>query len=685
MYPVHVRESIKVNNVDWVGDLYKRNIWQHTKASESMGVGIPEVLSLSLRNLYQFLKQVPEKFHIKLPQVLSLEIKNLFKEYTDSTPEKVHMKLPTVLSIYLRSYLQKLFSYPLDDTFVVNLPEITDLHKKNVVDKYLETEYGKMNIQLPEVVGMYIRNVLQTHNQQGEIVYLTLPANIEVGGTVKPYIRPPVLTGSVNLDEVFSIDLNWEDESITHTGYSLFRDTSPIPTDTTLEPIQEFNRESDTYVDWDLEEDTTYYYRVTPKSVYGRFFSNLLSLYVPLYLRAPRDLVAGYQSLSLPVDGEGSIQSLTAILSMDTRYLSTDKISSVSGEYAYQIFMANPAYDLVKVESPYKAEGTSKIEQILRNAKAQFASLINPDSPYVEYFNDISLRNISNYVISTKAPENVATTFGGITKAFIRNAFVILGSAIENRYSTFDSITEVQNQQGFGTREMMLRNPEAFILANGKIFALAGYYENDIGLRTGEHRYTAIADFSNIEAGPYFNPGQVFNTKYILNPVERVWGDGSYLDEIHTRLEKVKYFNTEVDGVAAQIKSMSGIQDPRVYCILGSDTQGLECRLVKEFTPYDVLSQWSSLDLPRQIRTSIEEDQEFTLFSGYFPPVGYPLTYDTYRVGSSVIPVFKTQTIPGDAARFTIYERMFKSKEVTSGYTPPDGVGIRFSLFVDED
>lgn len=682
MYPFSVRDSISVNNIDWVGDLYKRNIYQHARVQENIGVSVPNVLSVYLRNLYQFWVQLPEKMHIKMPAVLSLDLRAVLRKYT-STPEKMHITYPQVVGLFIRSYLQKLFSYPLDDIFVVHVPEVVDLHKKNIVSKYIEDEYGKLNIQVPEVTQMSLRNVLQKYQHGNETIYLTLPQSIEITGTTKPYIRPPVLSGSVVLGQVYNIDLEWQDQSRTHTGYLLYRDTVPIGTNTVLQPIQEFDRYASTYEDWDLEEGTTYYYMITPKSMYGSFFSNLLSLSVPLYLRAPRDFEAGYQSLSLPVDGQGSIHSLTAILSMDTKYLSTDKTSSINGEYAYQIFMADPVYDMAKVESPYKVEGTSKIEQILRNAKARFASLINPDSPYVEYFNDISLRDISNYVISTKAPENVATTFGGITKAFIRNAFVILGSALENRYGTFDSITEVQNQQGFGTREMMLRNPEAFILSNGKLFALAGYYENDIGLRAGEHRYTAVADFSNIEAGPYFNPSQVLNTQYILNPIEGIWGDGSYQNDIHTQLEKVKYFNTGVNGVAAQIASMSGIQDPRVYCILGSDAHGLQCSLVKVATPYDVLSQWSSLDLPRQIRTSVEEEQVFTLFSGYLPPVGYPMSYDTYKVGDSVIPVFHKQAIPGDMTRFTIYERMFESKEITSGYRPPNGVSIQFSLFVD--
>ncbi|AMD43555.1 hypothetical protein HWA94_gp01 [Pseudomonas phage ZC08] len=684
MYPIHVRETIKVNNIDWVGDLYKRNIWQHTRTTENLGMALPQVLSLSLRNLYQSWKQLPEKLHLKMPKVLSLSIKNLFRRYI-STPVKFHIKLPTVVGVYLRSYLQKLFSYPLDHIFVLHLPEVVDLHKKNVVSKYLEEEYGKLNIQLPEVVDMYLRNVLQTHNQQGEVIYLTLPEDIQIDGTVKPYIRSPVLSGSVNLDEVFNIDLHWEDESITHSGYYLFRDTSPIPANTTLEPIQEFDRETDSYVDWDLEEDTTYYYRITPKSVYGRFFSNLLSLYVPLYLRAPHSFEAGFQSLSQAINGEGSIQTLTKILSLDSQYQSTDKISSISGEYAYQIFMTEPEHQLIKVESPYKVTGFSKLEQTLKDAKARFVSLVNPDSPYIEFVNDISLRDVSTRYVGAQEPESIKTSFAGITKTFIRNAFVILGAAIENRSGSYDSVNEPQSVVGLGTREVMIRNPEAFLLTNGEIKAIAGFYTEDISLRPGEHRYITEAEISDLVAESFYNPSTVIDPVYFYSSVNKATGWGEYQEEITVRNVDYVFTDFKTRDITASSFSLTGVVDAAVYCILGSDIEGLECRYVKEVTPYDVLPRVSTLDMPRNIRTSIEEDQEFTLFSGYLPPVGYPLTYDTYKVGNSVIPVFKTQVIPGDATRFTIYERMFKSKEVTSGYTPPDGVGIRFSLFVDED
>ena len=87
-----------MDNVDWVGDLYKRNLYQHLGVNEdTVTVKTPEVISLSLRNLYQFWKlKFPEKVHIKIPQVLTLDIKNLFNRYI-STPVKLHVKVPEVL------------------------------------------------------------------------------------------------------------------------------------------------------------------------------------------------------------------------------------------------------------------------------------------------------------------------------------------------------------------------------------------------------------------------------------------------------------------------------------------------------------------------------------------------------------------------------------------------------------
>ena len=232
MYPYHERDSIQVNNVHDVDDLYMRNIWQHTRTTETLGMGIPEVQSLSLRNLFQSWKQLTEKMHLKMPVALSLDIKNVLRRYV-TTSTRMAIKHPEVVSLYIRSYLQKLFSYPLDDILTVRHPEIVDLFHKNIVSKYLEEEYGKINVQLPEILETSLRNVLQTHNQQGEVIFLTMPIDVEISGTVKPYIRSPVLSGSVELGEVFNIDLEWQDESVTHTGYLLFRDTSPIGADTT--------------------------------------------------------------------------------------------------------------------------------------------------------------------------------------------------------------------------------------------------------------------------------------------------------------------------------------------------------------------------------------------------------------------------------------------------------------------
>lgn len=676
-----------MNNVDWVDDLYKRNLYQHHEVNEdTVTVKPPEVVSLSLRNLYQFWKlKFPEKIHIKMPQVLSLDIKNLFNRYV-STPVKLHVKVPEVFDIYLRSYLQKLFSYPLDDIITVELPEILDLHKKNIVDKYHEQEIGKMNIQLPEVEEMYLRNVLQTHTQVSEVLFLTIPEGIEISGTIKPYIRPPVLTGSVQLGEVFNIDLEWEDDSVTHTGYLLFRDTSPIPVDTTLEPIQEFDRETFTYEDWDLEEDTTYYYRVTPKSLYGRFFSNLLALDVPLYLRAPHSFTASFQSLSLPLDAVGYVNTLTKILNVSTGYLSTEKISSITGEYAYQIFMKDPVFSLSKLESPFEVIGTSEAEFEVWNAHADFASLEQATDHNASYMDEIYLDDVSSVYTTVEKPEGVDTSYGSLTKSFMENVSVILGSDIEDVFHAFTSMAPALSIEGTTSLEPVITSIEATPMDVAEVTEITGQYEDVINIETLRQVYASLGGPDGISITEIDTSVEIFNANYSYESNSRPAPD-LVLYEAETSIRDVyyKFIDTTVTPVLSLYVDGGYISDTKVYCILGSDTNGIECRFILGAVPTDIENQWSSLTEPRRITYTSEEDQEFTLFSGYLPPVGYPLGYDTYVVGDSVIPVFHKQVIPGDMTRFTVYERMFKSKEVTSGYTPPNGVGIRFSLFVDED
>lgn len=676
-----------MDNVEWVGDLYKRNLYQRLGVSEdTVSVKPPKVLSLALRNLYQHWKlKFPEKIHVKIPQVLTLYIKNLFNRYI-STPVKLHVKIPEVLDIYLRSYLQKLFSYPLDDVITVDLPEVLNLHKKNIVDKYHEQEIGKMNIHLPEVEGMYLRNVLQAYTQVGDNLYLAIPEGIEISGTVKPYIRPPVLTGSVQLGEVFNIDLNWADESITHTGYLLFRDTSPIPVDTTLEPVQEFDRDTFTYEDWDLEEDTTYYYRVSPKSIYGRFFSNLISLEVPKYLRAPHSFAVSFQGLSMPLDAHGYINSLTKILSVKTGYLSVNKISSVTGEYAYQIFIEDPVISLNKLESPFDVAGTSKVEFEVWNAYAEYTSLSRTLNQSTVFLNEIYLGPVESFYFTAEKPINIEAAYGSLSESFINNTFVILGSDIENIDHNFISITPALLIEESVDLEPVITSIDAVALDIADISEALGQYVGVISIRPQEQIYLSMVspkDLTIVEIDisvEIYNPNH--KVKLYSSPAQVI---AQYKEEVNIQDVYYKYVDTFVTPMSFLYQDSAYISGTKVYCTLGSETEGIECRFSFGVMPSDVTSQWTSLTKPRRITYTTEEDQEFTLFSGYLPPVGYPLGYDTYVVGDSVIPVFRKQVIPGDMTRFTIYERMFKSKEVTSGYRPPDGVNIRFSLFVDED
>ena len=674
---------MKVHNVQNVSDISLRNIYQKASAdSQNLSMGNPRVTSLNIKNLYNRFRQAPTSL-IKLlkPTVLSLALRNLYNKL-DTQRDSFTIGLPSITFIEVRPLLQKLRTWGLDETLEITLPNSIEIYKKDVVNLYDNKDIIEFKVDTPEPLEVEVKNILNKFTQLGPSFEVGLPNGIEVDGTVKPALSFPVLEGEIINDVL--IGLTWDDSSITHTGYTIYRSLEPIPVDTTQEPYIQLGRDVKQFDDLSVDENTTYYYRVTPKSVYGNLFSNLLSLHVPPYLRAPRSFEVGYQSLSQAVNGVGGIQSLTKILTMNSRYLSTNKISSISGEYAYQIFMTEPEHHLVKVESPYKIAGFSKLDQVLRNAKASFASLENPTNPYTEFFNEIELRNVSTRYVDIKEPENIETRFAGITKSFIRGAFVILGAAIENRSGNYDSITETQNIVGLGTREMMLRNPEAYLLIDGRIEAIVGIYTDDISLKTGEYRYIAEGEISDVEQS-YYNPTTVIDPVYSYYPVNKATGWGEYREEITVRNVDYLFTDFRTEDLTASLFSLTVVGNTQAYCTLGSDASGLVCRYVKEPSPYDILPQVTTLDIPRNIRTSVEEDQVFTLFSGYLPPVGYHLAYDTYRIGSSVIPVFRSQAIPGDATRFTIYERMFKSKEVTSGYTPPNGVGIRFSLFVDED
>ena len=87
----------------------------------------------------------------------------------------------------------------------------------------------------------------------------------------------PILEGEIINDNL--IGLTWDDSSVTHTGYLLYKSLEPIPVDTTQEPYRQLGHDVKQFDDSvDMPPNTTIYYRVTPRTVYGNLFSNQLEL-----------------------------------------------------------------------------------------------------------------------------------------------------------------------------------------------------------------------------------------------------------------------------------------------------------------------------------------------------------------------------------------------------------------------
>lgn len=250
-YPLLFTESMRVHNVQGVSDINLRNIYHKTTDTHNIAMGNPRVTSLSIRNLYNRFRQAPTDF-IKLlkPTVLSLSIRNLYNRLTP-VRDSISITLPSISSIGIRALIQKLRTWGLDETITVSLPNSIEIHKKNVVNSY--------------------------DNQAINDFKIGLPSGIEIDGTVKPVLTFPVLAGEIINDRL--IGLTWDDSSITHTGYTVYRSLEPIPVDTTLEPYKQLGRDVKQFDDSvDIPPNTAIYYRVTPRTVYGNLFSNQVEL-----------------------------------------------------------------------------------------------------------------------------------------------------------------------------------------------------------------------------------------------------------------------------------------------------------------------------------------------------------------------------------------------------------------------
>lgn len=255
-YPIFITESIRVHNVQGVTDIALRNIYKKTSTetdAHNISISNPRVTSLGIRNLYNRFSQAPTDF-IKLlkPTVLSLSIRNLYNRLTPAR-DSISISLPSITSIKVRSLLKGFRTWGLDETITVSLPNIIEIHKKDVVSSYDNSVSADFKIGLPD--------------------------SVELGGSVKPVLTFPVLVGKfTEINNTLGISISWDDSSITHTGYTIYRSLEPIPEDTTQEPYLQLGRDVKQFDEPYVDEDTTYYYRVTPKTVYGNLFSNQVEL-----------------------------------------------------------------------------------------------------------------------------------------------------------------------------------------------------------------------------------------------------------------------------------------------------------------------------------------------------------------------------------------------------------------------
>lgn len=276
MYPLLFSESFRVNNVN-ISNLSIRNVYQHTSDLRNLSISHPSLFSISVRNLYNRFRQIPERMKINLPTISFLWISNLYNKHRTSE-ESLKMEYPVITDMYIRNQLQQLLTYPLDETISMGLPTPLDIHHKNVVSKYLEQEIGVFKINTPTDFFLEKKNILNKTSQSGPQLAVNIPSEISFSGTVKPVLTFPVLEG-IEERELVSNRLFWDDSSITHTGYTIYKSLEPIPEDTIQEPYIHLGRDVKQFDDSDgIPLNTPVYYRVTPRTVYGNLFSNQVEL-----------------------------------------------------------------------------------------------------------------------------------------------------------------------------------------------------------------------------------------------------------------------------------------------------------------------------------------------------------------------------------------------------------------------
>ena len=269
---------MRLHNVHDVSVVNLRSLYQKTRSDTlSMTMSNLTVTSLSLRNLYNKFSKEPDDFiELFKPTVLSLALRNLYNKL-DTRGDSLSISLPSIAFLEVRPLLQKLHTWGLDETLKITAPNNIEIHKKDVVTLYDNPDIVDFKIDIPEPLEFEVKNIVNKNTQREPGFEVSLPDAIELGGSVKPVLTFPVLEGEIINDSLAV--LTWDDSSITHTGYLIYKSLEPIPVNTTQEPYIQLGRDVKQFDDSvDMPPNATIYYRVTPSTVYGNLFSNQLEL-----------------------------------------------------------------------------------------------------------------------------------------------------------------------------------------------------------------------------------------------------------------------------------------------------------------------------------------------------------------------------------------------------------------------
>lgn len=452
MYHILNRDTLRLTVPQSIS-LFIRSIWQHTEAIENFTMSVAATTHVWMRNIYQSREQYPEFIKITVMKPLTLYLRNLYRRFQPEV-ERMFITLPESLQFHLRNHYQRLITNPKDEVMTIGLPNSTELWIRDLVNAYDMThlDWDVFSIHTPNAYSLELKNVLNKYHSEGDDDFqLYVISDFIIDSTCKPAIDYPLnLQGVINehqdrIDNIFDIDLTWVNTSLTHTAYLVYRDTVPIPRDTTMLPYATIDYYAEAFNDPSVEEDTTYYYRVMPKSIYGRLFSNQVTLMVPLSLRAPSNVTGIFSSLSETRNVSVVIETLEEpILSMSSYDgLSKPKYTKFSYEpsldFTYVTFEATRLHRAVVTGKSY--DGLSTLLELSADFTTQ-QSVRN----FISSFNGLTTVGSAKHSVTIiERPVYMQHSFAGLTKIDANDPYVRLDSAVLDPNFDYTSQSSLDN------------------------------------------------------------------------------------------------------------------------------------------------------------------------------------------------------------------------------------------------